>query len=197
VRAAVENQSLIAHRPLHVVVGLTALVAPALHTVTDVMEWNSLGFTDVQLWLNLLAFLPMPFLLFGLYAVQEPKPGAAGLIGALLYGTAFAYFAHTTIYALTERVPTYEQLWARLGATYTVFGGLMVLGGLLFAWSAIRVGWLPRTSVFIFLSGIAVNLMLAALPAPDILQTIGSAIRNLGLMAMGYAILFNRIRTAA
>jgi len=65
----------------------------------------------------------------------------------------------------------------------------MVGGGLLFGWAAIRVGWLPRSAVLLFLAGIAVNLVLAVLPAPDILQTVGSAMRNFGLMAMGHAIL--------
>src|SRR5664279_5492260 len=114
----------------------------------------------------------MPTLLLGIYSVQVPKPGAAGLIGALLYGAAFAYFIYTTLYALVERVPTYDALWARLGVTYTFFGGLMVCGGLLFAWSALRAGRLPRFSVLLFLAGIVVNLVLAILPAPDILQTI-------------------------
>jgi hypothetical protein len=66
----------------------------------------------------------------------------------------------------------------------------MVGGGLLFGGSALRGGGLPRYSVLLFLSGIVVNLVLAVLPAPDILQTVGSAMRNLGLMAMGHAILF-------
>jgi hypothetical protein len=153
------------------------------------MEWYNGGFTDAQLWLNLIAFLPMPLLLLGIYSVQAPKPGAAGLAGALLYGAAFTYFTYTTLYALVEHVPGYDALWARLGLVYMFFGGLMVCGGLLFAWSAFRVGWLPRFSVLLFLAGIVVNLVLAILPAPDILQTIGSAIRNFGLMAMGYAIL--------
>lgn len=176
-------------RPFHLLIGFTALVAPALHTVTDLMEWHNRGFTEPQLWLNFVAFLPMPVLLVGIYALQEPRPGVAGLIGALLYGAAFAYFLHTTLYALAERVPDYGDLWARLGHTYTLFGGLMVCGGLLFGWSALRDGWLPRPSVLLFLSGIVVNLVLAILPAPEILQTVGSAMRNFGLMAMGYAIL--------
>ena len=70
-------------------------------------------------------------------------------------------------------------------------------GGLLFGWSAFRVGWLPRSSVLLFLAGIVVNLVLALLPAPDILQTIGSAVRNFGLMVMGYAILFGKTSAAA
>ena len=161
------------------------------------MEWHNRGFTDAQLWLNLLAFVPMPLLLLGIYSIQVPKPGTAGLLGALLYGAAFAYFTYTTLYALAKRIPTYAELWTRLGHVYTFFGGLMVCGGLLFAWSALRVAWLPRFAVLLFLSGIVLNLILAILPAPDTFQTIGSAMRNVGLMAMGYAILFGKTSEVA
>ena len=88
----------------------------------------------------------------GIYAVHETKPGAAGLIGALLYGAAFTYFAYTTLYALNEHVANYELLWQRLGGLYTTHGTLMVVGGLLFGWSMLRAGWLPRISVLLFLA---------------------------------------------
>lgn len=182
---------------LHLVVGIAALVAPFLHSITDAMEWYRGGFSPGQLWLNYIAFLPMAWLLLGIYALHEPRPGAAGLFGALLYGAAFTYFAYTTLYALAENIPTYEALWQRLGGMYTAHGALMVLGGLLFAGSALRAGWLPRLSVLLFLAGIVINLILSLLPAPDILQTIGSASRNLGLMMMGCAILTRPQRYAA
>lgn len=182
---------------LRMAVGIAALVAPALHSVTDVMEWLHGGFSTPQLWLNYIAFLPMPWLLLGIYAVHEPRPGVSGLVGALLYGVAFTYFAHTTLYALSEHVPTYEALWSRLGVLYTVHGVFMVLGGLMFAGSALRQGWLPRGALLLFAAGILCNLVLALLPAPDILQTVGSTARNLGLIAMGHAILFERLRPAS
>ena len=183
-------------RDLNVVVGVAALVAPALHSVTDVMEWYQHGFSAVQLWLNYIAFLPMPWLLLGLYAVHDPRPNAVGLAGALLYGVAFTYFAHTTLYAIAEHAPSYEALWSRLGSLYTLHGAFMVLGGIMFAWAALRQGWLPRSALLLFGAGIVWNLVLAMLPAPDILQTIGSAARNCGLMAMGYAVLVHAPRVA-
>lgn len=96
---------------------------------------------------------------------------------------------------LTEHVATYALLWARLGHVYTFFGGLMVAGGLLFGASALRVRWLPPVAVWLFLAGIGSNLLLALLPAPDILQTLGSAIRNSGLVAMGCAVLTDVVRS--
>ena len=178
--------------PLSIAVGTAALAAPALHSITDVMEWLHGGFSTPQLWLNYVAFLPMAWLLLGMYAVHRPRPNVAGLVGALLYGVAFTYFTHTTLYALAAQVPTYEALLSRLGWLYTLHGACMIVGGLMFAWSAFRAGWLPRWALLLFAAGLTWNLLLALLPAPDILQTIGSAARNLGLMAMGHAILFRR-----
>ncbi len=128
---------------LATVVGITAIVAPLLHSVTDVMEWSRHGFSRAQLWLNYAAFLPMPWLLLGIYAVHEREPGPLALGGAILHGIAFTYFAYTTLLALGDHVPDYATLWQRLGITYTVYGGLMVAGGLLFAIGALRARWLP------------------------------------------------------
>jgi len=62
----------------------------------------------------------------------------------------------------------------------------------MFAASALRAGSLPRPAFGLFLCGPVANLVLAVLPTPDILQTVGSAARNLGLMLMGYAVLRGR-----
>jgi hypothetical protein len=175
---------------LRVVVGAAAIVAPILHCVTDAMEWYQHGFSQAQLWLNYVAFLPMPWLLLGIYAIREEELGVSALVGALLYGIAFTYFAHTTLYALASDAPTYEALWRQLGPAYTAHGALMVVGGLLFGGAALRGGGLPRPAVWLFGTGLLVNLVLALVPGPDILQTVGTAVRNAGLVGMGYAILF-------
>jgi hypothetical protein len=43
-------------------VAVGAILAPNLHTAPDAMEWLQGGFSQVQLWLNYLAFLPLPVL---------------------------------------------------------------------------------------------------------------------------------------
>lgn len=113
------------------------------------------------------------------------------MVGALLYGAAFTYFAYTTLFALQSQAPSYEALGEQLGITYTVHGAAMVAGGLLFAWSALGSRALPRLAVGLFAAGLLVNLVLALVPAPDILQTVGTAIRNAGIVGMGYALLFS------
>jgi hypothetical protein len=185
-----------ARDPLATVVGIAAIVAPLVHSITDLMEWQQHGFSRAQLLLNYLAFLPMAWLLLGFCAVLRPRPGWSALAGAVLYGAAFSYFTFTTVFALVEAVPDYEALWGRLGVTYTIHGGLMVVGGLLFAYGAWNDETLPRLAVAAFATGIATNLVLALLPAPDLLQTLGSAIRNGGLIGMGVAVLRADRRTA-
>jgi hypothetical protein len=165
-----------------------AIIAPALHTLTDLLEWLDDGFSPVQLWLNYAAFLPLPAILVGLYAVQRPRIAPHGLLGALAYGFSFVYFAHTTLVALENGVPDYATLWAHLGLLYTVHGALMIAGGLAFGWATLRARVFPRWMPLVFLGGLGVNLVVALLPVPEIFQTVGTAVRNLGLIGMGWSL---------
>jgi hypothetical protein len=173
---------------LHWVVAITAIVAPTLHLLSDMLEWSSGGFSRTQLLINYAGFLPMPFLMLGLYSVQRPRIGWLGLIGSIIYGIAFIYFAHTTLYALEESILDYETLWRKLGGIYTFHGGLMVAGGAMFGLASFRAGVLWRGAVGLFVVGILLNLGLALLPLPEILQTLASSVRNLGLIAMGISV---------
>lgn len=178
--------------PLRIVVGTAAIVAPILHSLTDAMEWYQNGFSTPQLWLSYVAFLPMPWLLMGICAVRAESLGVWALVGAVLYGVAFTYFAHTALYALATGAANYESLWQQLGSTYTVHGLIMVIGGFLFAVAALRAKSLPPVTLWLFGGGLLVNLLLTLVPVPDILQTVGTAIRNAALVGMGYAILLGR-----
>jgi hypothetical protein len=169
-------------------VAAAAIIAPGLHTLTDGMEWLQGGFSPVQLWLNYLAFVPVPAVLLGLYAAQRPRITQAGLVGALLYGFSFVYFTHTTLLALMLRTATYEQLWSNLGWVYTAHGALMIIGGACFGWATVRARVLPRWTAWLFLGGLVLNLGLGLLPVPAGLQTVGTAIRNAGLMGMGWSV---------
>lgn len=171
------------------ITAVTAIVAPTLHLTSDVLEWSNGGFSRVQLLINYAGFLPMPFLMLGLYAAQRPKIGLVGLTGAILYGIAFIYFAHTTLYALEGSLLNYETLWQRLGTVYTFHGSLMVIGGLLFGFSALQAGILWQKGIILFIFGLFLNLILTFLPLPEILQIIGSSVRNLGLIGIGFGML--------
>lgn len=169
-------------------IAVGAIAAPLLHSVTDLLEWLQGGFSPLQLWLNYLAFLPVPAVMIGLYAAQRPRISVAGLLGAILYGFAFIYFAFTTLVALTGRVATYEELWDQLGVTYTLHGAMMILGGALFGVATWRSRVFPVWMPALFLAGLMINLVLTFAPVNDIYQTLGTTLRNAGLVAMGWAV---------
>lgn len=171
------------------IIAVTTISAPTLHIISDILEWSGSGFSHVQLLINYIGFLPIPFMMLGLFAIQRPKIGWLGLVGALLYGIAFIYFAHTTLLSLEESFPNYEALWQRLGSVYTFHGGLMIIGGLAFGFSALKAGVLSRNGIVLFLFGLLLNFLLAFSPLPDIFQTIGSTIRNVGLIVIGIGLL--------
>jgi hypothetical protein len=176
-------------RPLRQLIGIAAIVGPGLHLLSDVLEWVGGGFSPVQLWVNYVAFLLMPFLMVGLYAVQRPQAGWGVLWGALLYGAAFIYFTFTTLYALSEHLPDYAALWQKLGPVYTLHGGLMVVGGALFGVASWKLEILPRGALLAFLAGLLLNLLFSLLPVPELWQTIGSTLRNVGLIGIGATLL--------
>ena len=110
-------------------------------------------------------------------------------MGALLYGAAFIYFAHTTRYALVEEIPDYVILWEKQGTLYTVHGSLMIAGGALFTIASLRTGVLPRWTIWRVLAGVAFSLIFSLLPVPTSLQPLGRAGRNIKLIGMGNALL--------
>lgn len=181
-------------KPLYWAVALTAVIAPGLHLLSDVLEWVNGGFSFFQLLVNYLGFLPMPFLMLGLYAVQFPRIGWVGLIGTLLYSIAFIYFTHTTLYSIEESIPDYETLWRRLGGVYTLHGGLMIVGGIFFGVASLKARVLWRAAVVVFLVGIGLNLVVGLMPVPELIQTVGSTVRNLGLVGVGIGMLRTLIR---
>lgn len=173
-------------------VALAAILAPLLHSITDVLEWIHSGFSATQLLLSYLAFLPMTWLLLGLYLVLQPRLNVLALIGALLYGVAFTYYAFTVLFAWMEAIPDYAHMVERLGGSYALHGVLMILGGLLFAAACIRSSVLPLWALSLFVAGLLLNLLFGVFSVPDMLQTLGSWLRNLGLMAMGLVLWHRR-----
>lgn len=59
----------------------------------------------------------------------------------------------------------------------------------MFGIDSLRAKVLGRGAVSLFLVGIVLNLGIALLPLPDILQILGSSARNLGLIGMGLSVM--------
>ena len=177
---------------LRLIIGLSTITAFTLHIMSDFLEVLGGGFSVAQLWLNYVAFLPIPFLMIGLYAVQLPLAGWMSLTGAITYGTSFIFFVGTTLYALVSKTLDYSTLLEELGSIYTFHGGLMVVGGILFGIAVIIARVLPRWTGWLLILGVSLNLLFRLLAFPDLSQIIGSIVRNIAFIGMGIAILRTR-----
>ncbi|NOT49228.1 MAG: hypothetical protein HOP17_15975 [Acidobacteria bacterium] len=177
-------------------IAFAAIFGPLLHVASDILEWRAGGFSSLQLYINLLGFLLMPFMILGLYWLDRRRLGLTGATGALLYAIAFVYFTYSTIYSIRYQVPTYEDLWHRLGWVYTLHGAFMVVGGLVFVVAALRGRAYGKVPVGFFGVGLLINLVVGLLPVPEMIQIAGSMFRNVGLVGMGIEILFYRDRFA-
>ena len=179
-------------RSLHLLVGISAIAVHFLHILTDLIELIN-GFSSLQLIFTYIAFLFMPFVILGLYAVQWPKGGWLGLIGIVLYVISFIYFSSTAIYAIIKiknEISNYEIIYRELGAIYIIHGGLMVIGGILFGFSIIRANILPHITGVLLIAGLLINAIISFLPINPGFQIIGSIIRNIGLIGMGISLIY-------
>ena len=174
---------------LYLIIGWTAILSPLLHILSDLLEVFGGGFFASQLWINYIAFLPIPFLMIGLYAFQRPRSGWMSLAGAIAYGTSFIFFAGTTLYALVAQTRDYSTLVEELGSIYTFFGGLMVVGGILFGIAVIEAKVLPRWTGWLLMFGVSLNLLFSLLTFPDLSHIFASIVRNIAFVGMGIAIL--------
>ena len=104
-------------RPLRQLIGTAAIVGPGPPPAIGRPGVGGRRIFPAQLWVNYLAFVLMPFLMVGLYAVQRPQAGWGVLWGALLYGAAFVYFSFTTLYAFKDRLP----ITPRSGSSWVPF----------------------------------------------------------------------------
>ena len=174
---------------LPLIIGWIAIISPLLHILSDLLEVFGGGYAASQLWINYLAFLPIPWLMIGLYAFQRPRSSWMSLTGAGFYGTSFIFFAGTTLYALVSKTANYSTLLDELGSIYTFHGGLMVAGGILFGVAVIKARVLPRWTGWLLIIGVSLNLLFRLLAFPDLSQIIGSIVRNIAFVGMGLAIL--------
>lgn len=174
---------------LRLIVGFVTIIAFTLHILSDVLEILGGGFSVNQLWINYVAFLPIPFLMIGLYAFQCSSSGWMSLTGAIAYGTSFIFFSGTTLYALVAKTVDYPTLVEELGSIYTFFGGLMVVGGILFGIAVIEAKVLPRWTGWLLIFGVSLNLLFSLLAFPDLSHIFASMVRNIAFIGMGVAII--------
>jgi hypothetical protein len=163
------------------------LVFSALYFLSDAIEATQGGFSDAQLLMTLVAEAAIPLLVLGLYAAQRPRIGRLGLLSALAYAYAFVFFSGTVVYALVNGTSDYSALSDDLGALMTLHGAIMVLAGIGFGVAVFRAGVLPAWTGFAL--GVGVVLVAATQTAPEGVQLLTAAVRDLGFAGMGLALL--------
>jgi hypothetical protein len=158
-----------------------------IYLVSDLIELAQGGFSTPQLALTYVAEAAVPLFVLGLYAVQRPRIGSLGLVGALVYAYTFVFFTSTVVYALVAHTKDWDALTHQLGAWITVHSALMVAAGLIFGAAVIRAKVLPRWSGALLM--LAMLLMIVASALPDAAQTAAAAARDIAFAGMGASLL--------
>lgn len=168
-------------------VGLAALVFSVLYLVSDIVEALQGGFSDGQLWLTLVAEAAIPVFVLGLYRVQRPRIGRLGQLTAAAYAYAFVFFTGTVVYALVDGTKDYTTLSHDLEPWMTIHGAIMVLAGIGFGLAVIRARILPAWTGMALIAGVV--LVALTQNAPEGVQVVTAAVRDLGFAGMGAALL--------
>jgi hypothetical protein len=144
-------------------------------------------FTPLLLLAAALAVLAMPVVVVGLAMEQRPGFASIGLAGALAFGAGSLFLAVVVLYALVAGVGDPDALAARLGSVVPAAQASLVPGGLAFAAASYARGRLPRWSSACFALGLVLLIMTLDGPVEFVLA--GEALRDLGLLGMGLAML--------
>jgi hypothetical protein len=175
---------------LSLIVGLAAVVFSALYFVSDLVELAQGGFSTAQLALTFVAEAAIPLFIIGLYAVQRPRIGRLGLVGAVGYAYSFVFFTGTVVYALATKTNDWSALVDRLGPWVGIHGVVMVAAGLAFGLAVIRAGVLPRWTGVTLMAGVVLVAVSSGLP--DVAQTASAGVRDFAFAGMGASLLLAR-----
>ena len=172
---------------LALLLGGAAVAFSVLYLVSNLIELTQGGFSTLQLALTYAAEAAIPLFVLGLFAVQRPRIGALGFVGAVTYAYTFVFFTSTVVYALVNHTHDWSELTTQLGAWMTIHSVLMVLTGVAFGAAVIRAEVLPRWTGIALIVGMVLMAVTASLP--DATQTMSAAVRDLAFAGMGAAVL--------
>jgi hypothetical protein len=173
--------------PLAQLTGVAAVVFSGLYFVSDVLELSQGGFSTPQLVLTYVAEAAIPIFVLGLYAVQRPRIGTLGLLGAVGYAYAYVFFTGTVQLALSTHPRDWDTLVGDLGPWVTLHGLLMVLAGSCFGVAVVRARVLPRWTGVLLLVGVV--LVALSAPLPEAAQMLSAGVRDLAFAGMGLSLL--------
>jgi hypothetical protein len=177
---------------LRLLVGAAAVAFTAVYFVSDLIEVAQGGFSTFRLALTYAGEAAIPLFVIGLYAVQRPRIGRLGFLGAIGYAYSYVFFTSTVVYALIAGTPNYKALTKVFGAWMTVHGLILLLGGLAFGLAVARAGILPRWTGVCLMAGVV--LVVAASGLSDVARTVAAAVPATAFIGMGIAVLRGAIK---
>lgn len=158
-----------------------------MYFISDLIEVAQGGFSAFRLFLTNIGEAAIPLLVIGLYAVQRPRIGHLGFLGAIAYAYSYVFFTGTVVYALISGTPNYKAFVKVFGPWMTVHGLILLIGGLAFGLAVVRAGVLPRWTGICLMAGVV--LVAAASGLPDVARTVAAAVPATAFMGMGTALL--------
>jgi hypothetical protein len=171
-------------------VGLAAISFSAAYLISDLIEVAQGDFSTFRLFLTYVGEAAIPLFVIGLYALQRPRIGRLGLLGAVAYAYSYVFFTSTVVYALTAGTRNYKALVDVFGAWMTVHGLIMLVGGLAFGLAVVRARVLPRWTGVCLMVGVV--LVVTASGLPNIARTVAAAVPTAAFTGMGFALLGGR-----
>lgn len=173
-------------RRLEALIGLAAIAFSVLYLASDLIELIQGRFSTPQLVLTYVAEAAIPLFVLGPYAVQTPRIGWLGLVGAVTYAYTFVFFTSTVMYAPIEHTNDWNALKTRFGAWMTVHSILMIFAGLTFGAAVVRAAVLAPWTGATLIAGMVlmtVTRELARRLANGLCGRAGSRLRRHGRLA--------------
>jgi hypothetical protein len=173
--------------PAATVVGATALTFSVLYFLSDVIEVVQGGFSVGQLWLTLAAEVAIPMFVVGFAVLYRQRLGGLGLVSAVAYAYSYVAFSGTVVYAIVNHTKDYPTLNEHLGTLMIVHGAIMVLAGLGFGYTVLRMRLLPAWAGLSLMLGVV--LVATTQGLSEGAQLVAAGVRDLGFAGMGAALL--------
>jgi hypothetical protein len=177
---------------LALIVGLAAIGFSAIYFISDLIELAQGNFSTLRLSLTYVGEATIPIFVIGLYAVQRPRIGRLGLLGAVAFAYSYVFFTSTVIYALAARTQNWSALGKVFGAWMTVHGLIMLVGGLAFGLAVVRAGVLPRWTGVCLMAGVV--LIVAMSGQSNVARTAAEAVTATAFIGMGVGLLTGRAK---
>ncbi len=171
---------------LRLLVGVAAVVFPAVYFISDLIEVVQGSFSAFRLILTYIGEAGFPIFVIGIYATQFQRLGRLGLFGTVAYAYSYLFFTSTVMYALIAKIPNWTALTKAFGPWMTVHGVIMVAGGIAFGLSVIRARVMPRWTGVCLIVGVV--LVAAASGLPNAERTVAASLPDIAFAGMGIAL---------